>query len=321
MKKTLLMSALAMAGMTSANAVELKAGDWTVNVGGIINAYYTSVSCKGATTVATTQNPVPQIQDGLPLAGRGLGCGGKEDATTIGNGLLPNGLIVSAKSTQNGVDVGATMGIYSAVSSGSAIGNNSNVDVRQGFMTLGTKDVGTFKLGRDYGIFGSSAILNDMTLLGVGAPINATQRNRVTLGHIGAGYTYLGNYGQISYSSPSVSGFKFDGGVFSPVDVTLGGPQTADSKSPQMQYQLSYASGGFKAWVGGKNQDFEGTRGADAKTADVIDGMGNTVGTVTLSPAVAATQGFKMSVTEIGALGNIGDLGLIANFQEGRACK
>lgn len=281
MKKTLLMSALAMAGMTSANAVEIKAGDWTVNVGGIINAYYTSVSCKGN----------QGIVGGLPLASQGLGCGGKADATTIGNGLLPNGLIVSAKSTQNGIDVGATMGIYSAVSSNSAIANNNNVDVRQGFMTLGTKEMGTFKIGRDYGIFGANAILNDMTLLGVGAPINATQRNRVTLGHIGAGYTYLGNYGQMTYSSPSMSGFKFDGGVFSPVDVSLGGTQTADSKSPQYQYQLSYTAGGVKAWVGGKNQDFE-ANGAD--------------------PA------FKTSATEIGALANLGDLGLVANFQDGK---
>ena len=51
--------------------------------------------------------------------------------------------------------------------------------------------MGTFKLGRDYGVFGANAILNDMTLLGAGAPTQATQRGRVTLGHIGAGYTYL----------------------------------------------------------------------------------------------------------------------------------
>lgn len=289
MKKTLLMSALALAGMTSAHAVEIKAGDWTVNVGGIINAYYTSVSCKGT-----------QV-GGLALGSQALACGGKSDATTIGNGLLPNGLIVSAKSNQNGIDIGATMGIYSAVSSSSSIANNNNVDVRQGFMTLGTKDVGTFKIGRDYGIFGSNAILNDMTLLGVGAPINATQQNRVTLGHIGAGYTYLGNYGQMTYSSPSMSGFKFDGGVFSPVDsATL---NNKDSKSPQLQYQLSYAAGPVKAWVGGKNQDFEAVApnptGASAA-------------------AVAGSTAFKSSVTEIGALATLGDLGLLANFQEGK---
>ena len=30
-----------------ASAVDMKAGDWTVNVGGIVNAYYTGVSCNG----------------------------------------------------------------------------------------------------------------------------------------------------------------------------------------------------------------------------------------------------------------------------------
>ncbi|MCE2679044.1 MAG: porin [Burkholderiales bacterium] len=293
MKKTLLMSAFAMAGMTSAHAVDIKAGDWTVSVGGIINAYYTSVSCKGAPTAATADGAAANaIIGGAPLAGAGLGCGGKSDATTIGNGLLPNGLIVSAKSTQNGIDIGATMGIYSAISSNSAIANNSNVDVRQGFMTLGTKEVGTFKLGRDYGIFGSNAILNDMTLLGVGAPTNATQQNRVTLGHIGAGYTYLGNYAQMTYSSPSMSGFKFDGGVFSPVDSAA--VNNKDSKAPQYQYQVSYVAGGFKGWLGGKNQDFEATTGE------------------------TATAAFKTSATEIGASYNMGNLGLLANFQEGK---
>ena len=281
MKKTLLASALAMAGMASAQAVEIKAGDWTVNVGGIINAYYTSAKCKGDEV------------GGLALASKALGCSGKSDATTIGNGLLPNGLIVSAKTTMEGVDVGATMGIYSATASNSAIANNSNVDVRQGFMTLGTKDIGTFKLGRDYGIFGSNAILSDMTLLGVGAPTNATQRNRVSLGHIGAGYTYLGNYGQMSYSSPSFSGFKIDAGVFSPVDTTLGAGQTADSKAPQTQYQLSYNNAGLKAWVGGKNQKFE-------------------------ESALNAKDGFTTSVAEVGASYGIAGLNVLANYQEGK---
>jgi hypothetical protein len=138
-------------------AVDIKAGDWTVGLGGIVNAYYTGVSCSGDDV------------GGLALGGRALGCGGEDRRTTIGNGLLPNGLLASAASTQGGFDVTAKIGIYSATATDSAISQNSNVDVRQAFFTFGRANLGTFKLGRDYGIFGANAILGDMTLVGAGA--------------------------------------------------------------------------------------------------------------------------------------------------------
>ena len=47
MKKIILASGIALMGSTAAHAVDIKAGDWTVSVGGIINAYYTQVSCSG----------------------------------------------------------------------------------------------------------------------------------------------------------------------------------------------------------------------------------------------------------------------------------
>ena len=40
---------------------------------------------------------------------------------------------------------------------------------RQAFLTFGDKSWGSVKVGKDLGIFGSTAILNDMTLLGVGS--------------------------------------------------------------------------------------------------------------------------------------------------------
>lgn len=115
-------------------------------IGGIINAFYTRTHCSGSQNVG-----------GLALASQALGCGGVDGRTVIGNGLLPNALITSAKSRQEGYDVGATLMIGAATASESAIGNNSNVDVRQGFLTVGDADMGTFKLGRHYGLFGQAA--------------------------------------------------------------------------------------------------------------------------------------------------------------------
>jgi predicted porin len=218
-----------------------------VSVGGIVNAYYTAVSCSG------------DAVGGLALGDKGLGCAGQKDRTTIGNGLLPNGLVTSAASSQGGYDVKALIGIYNSTATDSAIGQNSVVDVRQAYFTFGNAQMGTVKLGRDYGIFGANAILSDMTLLGAGAPVQATQRGRVTLGHIGAGYTYLGNYGQMMYSTAkSSSGIGFDLALMSPVSDTpiLSGPVYTSKSSPQVQAQLTFAQDGFKGWVGAKSQKF-----------------------------------------------------------------
>jgi len=247
MKNVFLLSALAAASLQSAQAVDIKAGDWTVSVGGIVNAYYTAVSCSG------------DAVGGLALGDKGLGCGGQGNRTTIGNGLLPNGLVTSAATSQGGYDVKALIGIYNSTATDSAIGNNSLVDVRQAYFTFGNANMGTIKMGRDYGIFGANAILSDMTLLGAGAPVQATQRGRVTLGHIGAGYTYLGNYGQMTYSTPkAASGIGFDIGLMSPVADTpiLSAPVYTSKSSPQLQVQATFTQQGFKGWLGAKSQKF-----------------------------------------------------------------
>jgi predicted porin len=283
MKNVFLLTALAASSMQTAQAVDIKAGDWAVAVGGIVNAYYTAVSCKG------------DAVGGLALGSQGLGCGGEERRTTIGNGLLPNGLITSASSTQGGYDVKALIGIYNSTATDSAIGQNSVVDVRQAFFTFGNAQMGTVKLGRDYGIFGSGAILGDMTLIGAGAPVQATQRGRVALGHIGAGYTYLGHYGQMAYSTPkSASGFGFDIALMSPVSDTpiLTAPVYTADTTPQVQAQVTFAQDGFKVWLGAKSQEFKSV------TAGVND--------------------LTMKGVEVGGSVTAGAAGLLVNVQSGK---
>ena len=272
-----LVGTLTILAAGQAGAADFKAGDWDLSVGGIINAFYTRTHCSGSQAVG-----------GLALATQALGCGGVDGRTVIGNGLLPNALVTGVKGQQDGVDIGATLMIGAATASDDAIGNNSNVDVRQAFVTFGQPDVGTVKLGRDYGLFGQPAILGDMTLFGAGAPVAATQRNRVTLGHIGAGYTYLGTYGQASYTTPNLSGFSATLALVSPVD-TSGSGYTAHT-SPQLQAAASFAFSGGKAWAGLKSQKFDGGEGA----------------------------GFTMNGAEIGGSLSLAGFGLLANVQSGK---
>lgn len=264
----------------SAQATQFKGKDWTIDLSGYVNAFYTDVHCSGDSV------------GGVALAGKAIGCGGQSSRTTIGNGLLPNALITKATTNQDGIDISAQVGLMVHTATSDALSPNNGIDVRQAFFTLGTRDLGTFKLGRDYGIFGANAILSDMTLLGVGAPTQATQRGRVALGHIGAGYAYLGTYGQMAYTSPTSHGFTFSGGVFSPVNNT----GAYDSRSaPQVQAQLSYSVGHFKGWIGGKTQRFYATAGSGATPAN-----------------------FTMTAGEIGASWKFGMLSLLGNIQSGR---
>lgn len=273
------LSALCLLAPTlPAHAADFKAGAWDLSVGGFVNAYYTHASCSGDQTFTGS---------GLALASKGLGCGGNDKSTVIGNGLLPNALITSAKTQQSGWDLAATMMIGAATSSSDSISNNSNVDVRQAFLTFGRGDVGSFKLGRDYGLYGQNAILSDMTLVGAGATVAATQRNRVTLGHIGSGYSYLGHYGQIAYTTPSAGGLSATLALMSPVDAFTGVAQADDT--PQVQALLSYAAQGLKAWAALKSQKFKD-----------------------------AGSGFTMNGFELGGSWSGNGFGVLANVQSGK---
>ena len=275
----------------SAGAVGLQGDNWTVDVGGIVNAYYTATSCSG-----------DQI-GGPALASRALGCAGENHKTSIGNGLLPSGLITKWKTQQEGFDIGGTIGIMVHTATSSGVATNTNVDVRQAFFTIGTPEWGSFKVGRDYGVFGANAILNDMTLLGAGAPTQATQRGRVTLGHIGAGYTYLQNYGQMTYTSPGFgNGFTFTAGLMSPVDAGV----YSSKNYPQLQAQLQYTNETIKAWIGAKTQRYF------ANTAVPIDPNDPNAGFI-----ITADDDFNEFSAEVGASFTAGAFGFLANVQAG----
>ena len=273
--KLIAAAACAMATLPAAQAVELNAGDWTVTVGGNVNAFYTHSSCdKPAGTVT-----------GTALGDATLACGGKSSSTVIGNGLLPSMLNVGAKTHQEGYDISASIGMGVATATNSAIAQNSTVDVRHALVTFGNANMGTVKLGRDYGLFGLTPVLSDMTLLGVGAATQATQNGRVSLGHLGSGMVYPGTYGQIAYTSPNLSGVTLDLGLMSPVDASTTNP-AADT--PQYQARATYSGQGYKAWAGVKSQKFGGS------------------------------NGFTMNATELGASATAGLFGLVGTVQSGK---
>jgi predicted porin len=146
------------------------------------------------------------------------GSGSLTDGNTIGTGLLPSALGIGAKTRQNDIGTAVQFSFFTGSSSvpqgvagasGTPAGGGNTLNIRQAFVTFGDKSWGQFKLGRDLGVFGSDAILSDMTLLGVGVSGSASSAagGNSTLGRIGSGYIYADWVGQIQYQTPNFSGF------------------------------------------------------------------------------------------------------------------
>jgi len=273
MKKKLLAVAAAAATLPAAYAVDFKAGNWDMSIGGNANTFYTSTHCSGSTAIT-----------GLALGGNALACNGKTSSTTIGNGLLPSMLNVGAKTHENGYEIAAVVGMGVAVATNSSIAQNNVVDVRNAYVSVGNGDMGTVKLGRDYGLFGLNAVLNDMTLLGVGSATQATQNGRVSLGHLGAGYVYAGTYGQVAYTTPTMNGFSADVALMNPVNPYNQDTNEVAGTGPATQARATYAGQGFKMWAAAKAQKF---------------------------------TNYSMNGTEVGGSVSSGPFGLIANYQSG----
>ena len=105
------------------------------------------------------------------------------------------------------------------------LGGGGAEEHRQAFLTFGDKSWGSVKVGKDLGIFGSTAILNDMTLLGVGSQglVGTAGGTTTTLGRIGTGYIYADWNGQIAYTTPNMNGLSLTLGVMQPWNSTASG--------------------------------------------------------------------------------------------------
>ncbi len=152
------------------------------------------------------------------------------NSNSIRSGLLPSNLVLSLATNQLGWDIGFTAGAYfggnnvdpgaeNANGAGSPIGlGTPGIDLRQVFGTIGTPEYGTLKIGRDLGLFGGEAILNDFTLLGVGTPAGNAAPGNTSLGRIGLGYIYADWLPQITYTTPTWNGFTATAAMMTPLD-------------------------------------------------------------------------------------------------------
>jgi len=273
-KLNLAVASALLAVASSANAgIMIPAGDWTLDIGGVVNTYYTHTKTSGndSTLLGLGPNALSGNTD-------------DEDVSNITTGLLPNYLSVSGKTRQNDLDVGFTISINPGSSTNNAGFQGAQQENRQAFVTFGDKSWGSIKLGKDLGIFASDAILNDMTLLGVGSGAGALAGNTTTLGRIGSGFMYADWKSQVAYSSPNFNGFSFTAGVtqgWNALAFAGGvGATNRGGSQPAFEGKASYEWAGDlggKVWVSGISQKLEGIgAGNDNERADAFD-IGTTI--------------------------------------------
>jgi predicted porin len=225
------------------NGISLQAGQFNINISGFVNGYYTFAS-------VLDHGPGAVVAGGLAEA-TGF------DESAVRNGLLPAAIKFKAATKQEGIDLSFEFGVYPGLNSaqsgalgansgGSPVGlGTSGIDFRQIFGTAGTPEFGTMKIGRDIGVFGSEAILNDQTLFGVGGPGNNANPANTSQGRIGLGYIYADWLPQITYTSPNLDGLQVKLAAVTPLDeFAFAGPSFSSTSTahstPMFQTEITY---------------------------------------------------------------------------------
>lgn len=211
----------------STQAIEIESNNYTFGFNGYVNTHLVYVNCD--------DNPDE-------VAGNALLCAG-DDATSVSNGYSPASFQFSAATQKNGIDIKAVFAYEPGNTDNSAFNGGGDNKAYRAFFTVGNEEIGTFKAGRDYGVFGIDIVLQDISLGGVGAPALVTSPLNTSLGGAGYGYIFADRLSQLTYSVAK-NGVSGAIGVFQPLDpVTFGGNGFAGdsgSKTPGIHGKLRY---------------------------------------------------------------------------------
>jgi predicted porin len=291
---------LASEGAAALDAIEV--GEWKIDFSGNINGFVSDVKC---------ESPA-----GGAIVGGGLACGslsgGDYDANNIRTGLLPSWLGFHAEKTDGDNKYGVMIGFQPGIDGGNqgaitgspldgGLGLNSE-NLRQVYLEW-SGNWGGIRIGRDLGLFGSDAILSDMTLLGVGTVSDLTRGGgNTSLGRIGVGYVYADWKGQVQYSSPKFGGLQFNVALVDPwglVDLSgeslNAGAFNQEGSTYGLEGKASFSFGdpkelNGKVWVSAIRQELKSAGGFGSEDALGFD-VGAKVGVAGFEGVVYYYQG------------------------------
>jgi hypothetical protein len=310
---------LALSATANAGII-IPAGDWTLDINGNVNAFANYTRVDGASGTRGTGDG----SDSLLLATAPNAGNNGNKAIGINTGLLPSWLGFTGTTRQNDVDVSFTISMQPNVSDNGLTGDGNAPLFRQSFLTFGDKSWGSIKLGKDIGIFASDAILNDMTLLGVGggatgvgygaAAAGGASGQPTTLGGIGTGYIYAAWKGQVAYTTPNMNGFQATVGITNPNQGAGTGNQDRFGFEGKASYSFAANDVTGKVWVSGASYDVD-VKGV-AAVASSFPTSGALSGTFGNASTTAAN--YTASVADIGVNLNAAGFGLTGYYYSGK---
>jgi predicted porin len=235
---------------------------------------------------------------------------------------LPGWLGFTGKTRQNDLDVEFTISMQPGVSNNSVTGDGlvggefNSFGNRQTYVSFGDKSWGSVKLGKDLGVFASDAILNDMTLLGVGAigggsggggAVSGSAFN-TSLGGIGSGYIYAAWKGQIAYTTPNMNGFQATVALTNPNQL----PHASEDASSGLGNSLNVGAHRYQDRFGLEGKASYSFAGDVASGKIWVSGASYDV---TYNSTTGAS--YTATAADVGANINAGNLGLTAYYYQG----
>jgi hypothetical protein len=247
-KSKIAVAVLAASVAAPISAATWSAGDWEVSYTGTINLFANMINNNVA-----GGNDSFHMNEGLLPAFHTM-----KAVSPATNGLTGTAQISFAPDSSRGKDQNQAKSDQ----------GQSQIDMREVFFAV-DGSFGTVSLGTTLSLFQRQAILNDMTLFGVGA-FAGTEGSGTTLGRIAFGYTYPEFNSRMTWKSPDMSGFGIEVGIFDPDENTLAGFET---DTPQFQveatYSTSFDGGSLMVWGGGLHQEMERIAGGDVTSIGV----------------------------------------------------
>ena len=317
------------AGLSApAGAVVVVGGNdgWEVSFDGNVNAFYTVGDYDAGYVSETADMDSSRVHSGFLPAFFSFNV----KSPTV-NGLTATGRISFAPTIQTG---GAkTQFAAQTNATGNIPGiNGATIDTREVLANL-SGSMGEISFGRTLSLFGRQAILNDMTLFGVGFVPGGQQFGSVTFGRVGHGYTYPDFTARFQYTTPNMNGLQIALGLYDPATIDAGGGLAGrtnltggagltagglldETDTPrfegEMSYSTSFAGGNFKVWLDGLWQEIDSS--CTGASTTLIGATAVNCGGLTASAWGAGVKAGMSNFELVGYYHDNEGLGLTAQF-------
>ncbi|PFG51086.1 putative porin [Marinobacter sp. LV10R520-4] len=210
-----------------------------------------------------------------------------EDSFTITTGFNPATLQTNIYAPEmNGLQVSGHFQMNANLAPGDA-----DDDFRSRVSEIAVAgNFGTVNIGKGFGIFGTPAIGDNGSGLGVGL-IGGPDTDTATAGRIGNGYFYANFTPRVIYTSNDFGGLQFKVGLFSPSKLgdkdvpaaldannltpaeqaAIDGFNSAEYTMPRIEANVVYTADNFSLWSSGFTQDIDFRAGGKDYTMSGID--------------------------------------------------